>query len=124
MAKGFKGPGMGRPEKELDFNQLKSLMRLKPTLSDTAAFFECSERKIERFIRKHADLTFVEFREQHMVHTRLGLVRKMIEKAMSGDNYMLIWCSKNMLGWSDKYEDKGDIKNKITINIDGQDQKL
>ena len=29
---------MGRPKKQVDPTQLKNLMRLKPTLEDTAAF--------------------------------------------------------------------------------------
>lgn len=82
--------------------QLKALMRLKPTLEDTAAHFEVSTRTIERFIKKNFKLTFVEFRNQNMVHTRHGLIRKAIEKALSGDNTMLIFCLKNLCGWRDK----------------------
>lgn len=114
---------MGRPKKQVDSTQLKNLMRLKPTLEDTAAFFEVTARTIERVIKKEYNQTFVEFRQQNMVHTRLGLVRKMIEKALAGDNTMLIWCSKNMLGWSDKQE--VDLKmDQIQINIDKDDWNL
>jgi uncharacterized protein YbcV (DUF1398 family) len=93
---------MARPAKEIDEKQIKALMRLKPTLADTAAFFECAERTIERFIREHFDLSFVEFRDQNMVHTRLNLIRKAVSKAESGDNTMLIFCLKNLCGWKDK----------------------
>ena len=113
---------MGRPTKQIDAKQLKNLMRLRPTLADTAAFFETTERTIERIIRKEYDLTFVEFREQNMVHTRLGITRKAVEKALSGDNTMLIWVSKNMLGWSDKIE--SETKEKIEIKIDKDDVEL
>lgn len=104
MAKGYKGPGMGAPKKIINMDQLKQLMRLNPTLADTAAFFECSEKHIERVIKAKHKLTFVEFRKQNMVHTRLMLVRTMIKKAEQGDNTMLIWCSKNLIGWSEKVE--------------------
>lgn len=93
---------MARPPVEIDLPKLKALMRLKPTLEDTAAFFECSIRTIERYIREQFDLSFVAFREQNMVHTRLNLVRKAIEKAERGDNTMLIFCLKNVCGWRDK----------------------
>lgn len=112
---------MSRLPTTVDHRQLKELMRLKPTLADTAAFFECSERTVERIIRKEWNLSFVEFREQHMVHTRLGLVRKMIEKAMAGDNYMLIWLSKNMLGYSDKQEVAASVQ---AIKITKDEEKL
>lgn len=87
---------------EIDKQKLKALMRLKPTLADAAAFFECSERTIERFIKDEFELTFVDFREQNMVHTRLSIVRKAIEKAEKGDNVMLIFCLKNLCGWKDR----------------------
>lgn len=93
-------------EKKIDPEQMQSLMRVYPSLQDTADFFKCTTRTIERFIRKKFKLTFVAFREQNMIHTRLSIKRKMIEKAQAGDNTMLIWCSKNLLGWSDKVEQK------------------
>lgn len=96
---------------EIDKPKLENLMRLKPTLEDTAAFFEVSARTIERFIRTEYDLTFVEFRQQRMVHTRHALVRKALEKALKGDNTMLIFCLKNLCGWSDKQD--------ISANGDG-----
>jgi hypothetical protein len=89
---------------DIDKAKLKALMRLKPTLADTAAFFECAERTIERHVRETFDLSFVEFREQNMVHTRLSLVRKAIEKAEKGDNVMLIFCLKNICQWKDKWD--------------------
>ena len=112
---------MARPKKEIDLHQLKSLMRLQPTLEDTANFFSMSQRQIERIIRKEHNLSFVEFREQNMVHTRLALKRKMIDKALAGDNTCLIWTSKNLLGWSDKVEQKVEtnqpIENKIVYTV-------
>jgi len=104
---------MARPSIEIDEKKLKSLMRLKPTLEDTAAFFECSGRTIERFIRENFEITFFEFRERYMVHTRLNIVRKAIQKAENGDNVMLIFCLKNLCGWRDKAEGE---EQKVIVN--------
>lgn len=93
---------MSRAPIDIDQTKIKALMRMRPTLADTAAYFECAERTIERYIRTNFDLSFVEFREQNMVHTRLSLVRKAIQKAEGGDNVMLIFCLKNLCGWVDK----------------------
>lgn len=89
---------------DIDKEKLSALMRLKPTLADTAAFFKCAERTIERFIREHFDLTFVEFRDQNMVHTRLDLVREALRQAKSGNTAMLIFCLKNVCQWADKVD--------------------
>lgn len=101
---------MGRPKKNIDLVQLKALMRLKPSREDTAAFFECHPDTIDKLIRKEFDLTFSEFREQNMVHTRFSLIRKAIQKAEGGDNVMLIFCLKNLCGWTDKHESTNKIE--------------
>lgn len=93
---------MGRPKIQIDIEQFESLMRLHPTIEDAANFFNCSHDVIERFVKDKFSDTFASFREKRAVHTRMSIKRKMIEKALSGDNTMLIWLSKNMLGMSDK----------------------
>lgn len=111
---------MGRPRKfeEKDLEKLKQLMRLNPTLADTAAFFECGQRTVEDTIREHFDLTFREFRRQNMVHTRLSLVRKAVQKGEAGDNTMLIFCLKNLCGWADKQEvEQTGESNKLVVQF-------
>ncbi len=90
------------PRVEIDPVKLKALMRLKPTLADTAAFFECSERTVERYVKEEFSMTFRDFCEAYMVHTRLNLIRKAIDKAEKGDNVMLIFCLKNLCGWENE----------------------
>lgn len=96
---------MARPAKEFNEKKLKALMRLKPTMEDVAAFFECGTRTVESHIRNKFNLSFSEFREQNMVHTRFMLIRTAIQKAEKGDNVMLIFCLKNLCGWRDKPEE-------------------
>ena len=108
---------MGRPRKEINPEQLKALMRLNPTLEDTAAFFECSADTVEKRIRDYFDLTFAELRAQNIVHTRLSLRRSAIKKAEGGDNTMIIWCMKNLDNWTDKVEQKVDNTHRGQIEI-------
>lgn len=96
-----KGEG-GRPTKDIDLDQLAALCRMKPTQKDCADFFKVSVDTIARKIKDASGLTFAEFRDQNMVHTRFSLIRKAIKKAENGDNTMLIFCLKNMCGWRDK----------------------
>lgn len=112
---------MGAPKIEIDLKQLQALMRFKPSLEDCAAFFKCSGDTVERRIKEHTisdenpnGLTFAEFREQNMVHTRFGLVRTALKKADGGDNVMLIFCLKNLCGWKDKQP--GEEDHKVTLS--------
>jgi hypothetical protein len=97
-------PGPKNKIKDDDLNRLKALMRLSPTLKDTANFFEVSEDTVERTIKKHWGLEFAEFRDQNAVATRLNLRRTAIRKAEQGDNTMIIWCMKNLCGWKDRQD--------------------
>lgn len=97
---------MGRKPIAIDKDQLAALMRMKPSQADTAAFFKCHPDTIGTFIRENFDLTFSEFREQNMVHTRFDMIRTAIDKAKRGDNVMLIFCLKNLCGWKDKWDNK------------------
>jgi hypothetical protein len=108
----------GRPPADIDKVKLKGLMRLKPTLEDTAAFFEVHPSTIERFIKSEFGLRFAEFRDQNMVHTRFNLIRKAIQKAEGGDNVMLIFCLKNLCQWKDRYQDEEQKTTNIQVNND------
>jgi len=95
---------MARPRKEIDQNQLESLCRLNPTLKDVAAFFQCSEDTVERRCAEYGYKDFADARQQNMVHTRLGVIRKAVEMANNGNVPMLIFTLKNLCGWADKQE--------------------
>lgn len=101
---------MGRPPVDLTPARIKALMRLNPTLEDTAAFFECHHKTIERYIKKEFDCTFVQFREQNMVHTRLELRRLAVSRAAKSD-VMLIFCLKNLCGWANEPSPNEDDKD-------------
>lgn len=88
----------------IDPAQFKALMRLKPRIEDTAAFFECSHDTIERYARKTFGMSYASFREQNAVHTRFNLIRTALAEAESGNTAMLIFCLKNLCGWKDRHD--------------------
>jgi hypothetical protein len=96
---------MARPIKSIANDQLAALMRMKPSLRDTAAFFRASEDTIERHILRNFNMGFAEFREAHMVDCRHELIRKAYGMALGGDRAMLSLCLKFMCGWTEKSED-------------------
>lgn len=97
----------------IDEHQLRSLMRLKPREQDVAAFFKCSVDTIQRHIKRRWSMTFSEFRDECMIDIKQRLVVTATEKALAGDNVMLIFCLKNLCGWADKPEkEQEDTENK------------
>lgn len=97
----------GRPKIEIDINQYKALMRLNPTLADTAAFFECSTDTIINWLEKNfGTRDFSAIRQQNMVHTRLTMIRTAVRLAEAGNTAVLIFCLKNLCGWTDKVDEK------------------
>lgn len=109
---------------KVDMDQLAVFMRFKPTQKDCADYFKVSEDIIAYRIKNATGLTFSEFRDQNMVHTRFSLVQEAIRKAQKGDNTMLIFCLKNLCGWKDRYESEDVVTNNIQIKIDATDAKL
>lgn len=83
---------------KIDTGQYEALMRMKPTLADTAAFFKCSPKTIQRFCEDTFKCTFTEKRDKEMVHTRHDLIRMAIARAEKSD-MLLIFCLKNLCGW-------------------------
>ena len=110
---------MARPAITIENTALIALMRMKPSLADTAAFFQVSEDTIERATEREFGLTFVKFRERHMVHCRHELIRKAYSMALEGDKSMLALCLKHMCGWNDSTceIDREPVVIKLAYNI-------
>ncbi len=81
---------------------LKNVCRLKPTLIDCAEIVGVDPSTIESYIRKNFNQTFREFRDQRMAWTRNMIIRNLIKQCENNNLTALIYCSKNLCGWSDK----------------------
>lgn len=100
-------------DKELSYQNLKAICRLKPTLEDCAAFFDVSTKTIQRRCEEFESVSFVQFRDKYMADTRLKLVRRILKLAETGNLGALIFCLKNLNHWQDKI----DIEIESNINI-------
>jgi hypothetical protein len=134
MGKGVKAPRARRklaPPKaktpkahlwtEEKLQQLDDLMKLSPTIDDTAHFFRTGKSEIEYLISTKYGLTFSEFRNQRFVHTRNALRKEAINQALGGNTTMLVFAMKNLCGWQDRVEN---IVNTQEIKITIEDEEL
>ena len=111
---------VGRKKIELNWDKLDLILQFKPSKDVVADILEVSEDTIERRIKEVKKCTFMEYRNRKMAPVKIRLVRKAIDKAMNGDNTMLIFCLKNFCGWSDRPADfnsnEGAMAN-LVLNI-------
>jgi len=89
---------------------------------DPASVFElakihCTAEEIASVLKCHRDTIYARFsdvlRAGHE-EGQMSLKRKMHEKAMSGDTQMLIWLSKQRLGYKDKQPEEA---TQVNFNV-------
>lgn len=109
MAKGYKGPGMGRPKLlDNDSDTIQSFEALMGipfvTAEAVAGVFKCSENTLVRWVKANYKTTFEALKQQKQSNIKLKLAGKQYELAMKGNVSLLIWLGKQWLGQSDKQE--------------------
>tara|TARA_B100000214_G_C23958920_1_gene624289 strand:+ start:317 stop:715 length:399 start_codon:yes stop_codon:yes gene_type:complete len=106
------------------WDKLDGLLLFKASLISCSDFLGVHENTIKNHIKKRFGLTFTEYTEKKMSKTKVKLVQKAIEMAMSGNATMMIFSLKNICGWQDKIEVPADSSTPIRIEIvkDGPDK--
>lgn len=87
---------------EITHANLIKLMIYRPTLKETANWFNVSEDTISRRIKEFENISFSDFKEKHSYKTRQRLINKAFEMALSGNSAMMIFCLKSYCGWNEK----------------------
>ena len=85
---------MGRPIKDVDKKILANLSQIGCTQEEIGSIVGISARTLQR---RFADLL-----EVNKNKGKASLRKKMYEKAIKGNDKLLIWLSKNMLGMSER----------------------
>jgi hypothetical protein len=89
----------GRPRKNIDAKRVIDLASKGMTQNEIAAFCDCSSSLLDK--------RFSEALKTGRELLSASLKRKQVEKALSGDNTMLIWCGKQFCGQKEKQEVTG-----------------
>lgn len=106
----------------IDKKLFEALLPYGPTLSEMCNHFDVHENTIKNFCKREYNTTYTELMELKMGSVRIRLRQKAITMALNnGDRTMLIFCLKNLCGWSDNpdsdkmiKENLSEIKNKIS----------
>lgn len=98
---------MGRPPKaqgRINGSELEKLLAFYPSVHETADWFGVSVSSLRRFIKAKFKTSFESLRDKRFVKTKIAIKRAQIEKALKGDNTMLIWCGKQYVGQKDEVD--------------------
>ena len=103
---------------DLNHKNLIKVIKLKPSLKNTSSWFGVSEDTIERRVKEWEGITFKDFRDKYSYEIKETLVNKAFELAMDGNTTMLIFCLKNLCGWSNEGESKENTEHttEFTLN--------
>ena len=92
----IKAKSMGRPKKEIDKDVIAKLSQIGCTQEEIGSVIGISARTLQR---RYADLV-----AENKNKGKASLRKKMWEKALKGNDKLLIWLSKNELNMRDKIE--------------------
>lgn len=95
---------MGRPKKEINWEEFDKLCNMQCTLVEIAGWFDVSEDTIERRVKEKYNVTFAEHYKTKSAGGKISLRRKQFEVAHKGNVTLLIWLGKQYLGQKDKQE--------------------
>jgi len=96
---------------QIDFSLLDGLLSCGLSRAQCSNILNVSEDTLERRIKEKSSLTFRQYRETKLDHTRTKLIQKAIRLALDGNVTMLIFCLKNICGWTDRKEEVVNISN-------------
>ena len=93
---------MARPHVQINWEEFDKLLAFQATQEELAGWFNCSTDTIERAVKREHNMSFADYSHQKRMPGKISLRRTMWQLAMAGNVPMLIWLSKQHLGFSDK----------------------
>lgn len=95
---------MSRPEKPIDWNLVDNLLMANCHGTEIAAHFDMHPKTFYAKVEDKFKMTFTEYSLEKKQKGDSILRAKQYEKAVKGDNVMLVWLGKNRLGQKDHHE--------------------
>ena len=111
MVNGTNGHIIGRPVKEVDWNEFEKLCLLQCSITDICEWFHFSHQSLERKCKAHYGETFGQIFEKKRVNGLISLRRSLFKQA-EHSAAVAIFLAKNYLGMKDVQEQSVDITTK------------
>ena len=111
----IKTKSMGRPQKDVDEKVIASLSQIGCTQEEIGSCVGISARTLQR---RYADLV-----KENKNIGKASLRKKMWQKALKGNDKLLIWLSKNELNMRDKIETQS-IVEPLPLIIDAKAEEI
>ena len=99
MALGLK---VGRPEKEINWKIVEELLEAGCSAAEIAPHFDIHYDTLYTQVEKKFGISFTQYSSKFKQKGESSIRKKQFDKALKGDNMMLIWLGKNRLKQSDQ----------------------
>lgn len=105
------------PSTSIDIEEFEKLCSFQCTQIEIAEFFNISVDTLDRHLKRHYKENFADIFKKKSSKGKISLRRKMYETAMNGNVSMMIWLSKQMLGYTDTFNHTSQVTNTITCDL-------
>jgi len=102
---------MSRPEKNIDWTLVDQLLMAGCLGTEIAAHFDMHQNTFYARIEEKYGLSFTHYCQEKRSKGDAMIRAKQYDKALKGDNSMLIWLGKNRLRQRDKAPDEEQLEN-------------
>jgi hypothetical protein len=96
----------GRPLTELNYDKLEAMCKIFATGEECAGVLGIDYDTLNRRLKEEGLGGFTDYYKKHSSHGKVSLRRAQMKLALEGNATMLIWEGKQVLGQSDKIEEK------------------
>jgi len=88
-----------KEKKEFDWEMAEALGKIHCTEVEILAVMKTTKSKLETALKNHGFSSYTEWYAKHSSHGKMSIRRKMFEVAENGNVQMLVWLSKQYLGF-------------------------
>ena len=115
---------MARPRVEINYNTVDKLLHIQCTGEEIASVLGIDYDTLQRAVKRDKKMRFAEYIKQKANSGKASLRRMQWKAAENGNNTMLVWLGKQMLGQTDKSQTEITGRDGGPIEVDSPLDKI